>query len=204
MIAGLAVALAVTAALVALSRAEYPTGWGNAALLRFSWSGRPERIERCRRLTDAELADRPAHMRQEVECEGGPARYAVRVKTDGRVASLDTVTGGGLRGDRPIHFLREYRLEPGAHALDIEVVRVDTVAADAGEADDGEEEEVEEEGLEPDRRVREREERRRQRQEALPPRLALDTAVTVSAGEVVLVTYDRGVRQLVALPPPRP
>ena len=53
--------------------------------------------------------------------------------------------------------------------------------------------------VEPDRGVREREERKRQRQEALPARLALDTTLTVGRGEVVLVTYDRGVRRLVVV-----
>jgi hypothetical protein len=81
----------------------YATGHGGDSLLRLSWSGRPQRIERCRELSDAELAERPAHMRLRPECEARPARYAVRVVVDGRTASLDTVTGGGLRGDRAIH-----------------------------------------------------------------------------------------------------
>jgi hypothetical protein len=198
------VALAVTAALVALSRAGYATGQGNGALLRFSWSGRPERIERCRRLTDEELAERPVHMRQRLECEGRPARYVVRVRTDRWAASPDTVTGGGLRGDRPIHFLGEYGLQPGVHEISVEVVRVDTVVADAEEVEDredtdGGEDTDEEEGVEQDRGVRERQERKRQRQEALPARLALDTVVTVGQGQVVLVTYDWEGRRLVAV-----
>jgi hypothetical protein len=138
----------------------------------------------------------------------------VRVRTDGRAASLDTVTGGGLRGDRPIHFLGEYPLRPGARAISVEVVRVDTMDVDAEEADDeddagddadhgkdaGSGEDVgEPNGVEPDRGVREREERERQRQEALPARLALDTTLTVGRGEVILVTYDRGVRRLVVV-----
>jgi hypothetical protein len=195
---GTTAALAVTAALVATSRAEYATGRGAEAVLRLSWSGRPERIERCRRLTEEEMAKRPAHMRQQVECEGTSAHYAVQVRTEGRVASLDTVTGGGLRGDRPIHFLGEYRLQPGARAISVEVARVDTAGADVEEADDQEDPE-DQEGVEMNRAVREREERKRQRQEALPPRLALDTTLTLEPGEVVLVTYDRGVRRLVAV-----
>jgi hypothetical protein len=204
-IIGVIVAVAVTAGLVALSRAGYATGRGNEALLRLSWSGRPERIERCRRLTDEELAERPAHMRQRLECEGSSAHYLVRVRTDGRVASLDTVSGGGLRGDRPIHFLGEYEIQPGARVIGVEVVRADTVAAaeedeDAEDRDDTDDEE----GLEPDRSVREREERKRQRQEALPSRLALDTTLTVGPGDVVLITYDRGARRLVAVGGSRP
>lgn len=202
-IIGVVVAVAVTAGLVALSRGGYATGRGNEALLRLSWSGRPERIERCRRLTDEELAQRPAHMRQRLECEGSSAHYLVLVGTDGQSASLDTVTGGGLRGDRPIHFLGEYRLQPGTHAISVEVVRADTVAADAEEAEDRDETD-EGEDVELDRGVREREERRRQREEALPARLALDTTLMLEPGEVVLITYDRGARRLVAVGRSRP
>ena len=175
---GLAVALAVMAAIVALSRAPYVTGQGADALLRLSWSGRPQRIERCRELSDAELAERPAHMRRRLECEGRPARYVVRVAVDGRTASLDTVTGGGLRGDRAIHMLRELRVEPGSRAIAVEMRRVETIEDESdhedegGPADDGpgDEDEAPDSGPR-DRAVREREERSRERQEALVGRM---------------------------------
>jgi hypothetical protein len=204
---GLLVALAVTGATVALSRAPYPTGQGSDALLRLSWSGRPERIERCRELTDAELAERPAHMRRRLECEGRSARYAVRVGVDGRAASLDTVTGGGLRGDRAIHMLREYRLEPGARAIAVEVRRIGEVDEEVEEVEaieDEPEAEVAAGAVPRDRDAREREERRRERQEALPARLTLDTSVVLAPGGVVLVTYDPSGRRLVALTDSRP
>lgn len=202
---GLAVAVGVTAALVALSRAPYDTARGTEALLRLSWSGRPERIERCRALTDAELAERPAHMRRRLECTGHPARYQVRVRIDGAAASLDTVTGGGLRGDRAIHMLREYRLPAGVRAVGVELTRLGSVVPDAtGRLDE----------LEPaadrlprtaplDRGAREREERMRQLKEALPPHLALDTTIALAPGAVVLVTYDPTERRLLALTGPR-
>lgn len=199
-------ALVVTGSIVALSRAPYPTGEGRGAMLRLSWSGRPERIERCRELTEAELAGRPVHMRQRLECEGRPARYLVRVSADGEMRSLDTATGGGLRGDRAIHMLREYRLDAGPRAIEVEVSRLDTVEAPADEADAEEENggeaappETTTPGAIPlDRGAREREERRRQRQEALPAALSLDTSVTLAPGAVLLVTYDPSLRRLVA------
>jgi len=201
---GLLVALAVTAATVALSRAPYATGQGRSALLRLSWSGRPERIERCRELTDAELAERPAHMRRRLECEGRSARYAVLVRVDGRTASLDTVTGGGLRGDRAIHMLREYRLEPGTPAITVEVQRIEQIEEEVEGIDDEPEPEMSPGAVPRDRGVREREERRRERQEALPARLVLDTSVTLAPGAVVLITYDPSGRRLVALTDSRP
>lgn len=197
---GLAMALAVTATMVGLSRAPYAGARGDDALLRLSWSGRPQRIERCRELSDAELAERPAHMRRRLECEGRPARYVVRVAVDGRTASLDTVTGGGLRGDRAIHMLREIAVAPGTRAIAVELRRVEQVA----DLDDDAGEEEAAEGEAPasgprDRAAREREERRRERQEALPARLDLARSVTLRPGEVVLITYDASRRRLVVI-----
>lgn len=206
---GVLLALAVMAATVALSRAPYTTGQGGGALLRLSWSGRPQRIERCRELTDAELAERPAHMRRRLECEGRPARYAVRVAVDGRTASLDTVTGGGLRGDRAIHMLREFPVEPGLRAIAIEVRRIEAIEDDEHDEDEQEEpDEQDEHDEEPesdatDRAVRERAERRRERGEVLPARLEFTRSITLEPGAVVLVTYDPSERRLALVTGPR-
>jgi hypothetical protein len=54
-------------------------------------------------------------------------------------------------------------------------------------------------GAGPDREQRERDEHARARREALPPVLRLDTTLTLSAGEVVLVTYDSDARGLTLL-----
>ena len=202
---GLLLAVAATAGVVALSQAPYATGQGEGALLRLSWSGRPQRIERCRELSEAELAERPAHMRRLLECEGRPARYAVRVAVDGRTASLDTVTGGGLRGDRAIHMLREFPVEPGPRVLAVEIERIEAIEE---EVEDDENDEDDDEDAEPesgpgDRAAREREERRRERLEALPSRLELAQPVTLEAGSVALVTYDPTGRRLVLLTGPR-
>lgn len=184
------------AALVGLSRAPYHLADGSAALLRLSWSGRPERIERCRELSDDELAGIPAHMRQRVQCEGHPARYVVRVRRNARPLSIDTVTGGGLRGDRAIHMLREYRLGVGVQAIAVEIARLDSVRAEGHEGEDDDHAEHDEGRM--DRDGRERDERRRQRQERLPARLALDTTVHLAPGAVLLVSYDPVERRLTA------
>jgi hypothetical protein len=186
------------AALVGLSRAPYRIADGTEALLRLSWSGRPERVERCRELTDQELANVPAHMRQRVQCEGHPARYVVRVTRNAKPLSIDTVTGGGLRGDRSIHMLREYRLPAGAHTLAVEIARLDTVRADSDDDEHEDRGRTEHDEGRLDRDSRERDERRRQRQERLPARLALDTTVRLAPGAVLLVSYDPVERRLTA------
>ncbi len=194
-------AVTLTAAIVALSRAPFKVTRDDQALLRVSWSGRPERIERCRELSDEELEKVPPHMRQRLECEGRSARYGVRVLSDGAVLSTDTVSGGGLRGDRSIHMLREYPVVPGPHTFAVEVARTDSAGVsekaeeDAGDARAAE---APSEG-QLDRGARERQERRRQRQERLPPRLRIDTTVALAPGAVLLISYDPIERRLVAL-----
>jgi hypothetical protein len=205
-IAALLAAAAALALLVALSRAPWPRR-SDHALLRLSWSGRPERIERCRELSDEELAKLPAHMRLREECEGHAARYLVRVWLGDSLLSADTVTGGGLRGDRAIYMLREYRAAPGRRRVAVEVVRSDSVAEEPAEAeeehedeeDEGHEEEDDTASAPLDRAHRERQEHRRERLERLPPLLRLDTTLALEPGAVVVVTYDPNGRRLVAL-----
>ena len=191
-------AAAGVALIVALSRTPWPQA-SEHALLRLSWSGRPERIERCRELSDAELEKLPAHMRQREECEGRSARYLVRVWHGGSLLTGDTVTGGGLRGDRAIYMLREYRLAPGAQPVTVEVARTDSVTASEG-LEPEEDAELEDTATAPlDRARRERQERRRERLERLPPLLRFDTTLRLAPGEVVVVTYDPVGRRLLAL-----
>ena len=195
---GFLIAVGVTAAIVGGARAPYRTDAGGKAMLRLSWSGRPERIEMCRRVSPEELAARPAHMRQEVECEGRPARYIVRALDGGRSLLADTVTGGGLRGDRAIHMLREFSLAPGSHALVVEITRIDSVTAipEPPGHDSAGTEELWRPGP-ADRERREQEEQHRQRQDRLPATLRWEWNAELIAGRVVLVTYDPRVRALV-------
>ena len=51
----------------------------HSAQLRLSLSARPERVERCRELSDEELARLPAHMRLRTQCEGYSARYRLAI-----------------------------------------------------------------------------------------------------------------------------
>ncbi|MCC6772117.1 MAG: hypothetical protein IT360_12980 [Gemmatimonadaceae bacterium] len=169
---------------------------GDSAWVRLSWSARPERIEHCRRLSDAELAERPEHMRLRLECEGRFARYGLQLAVDGAVVLVDTVEGGGLRNDRPMHVLRETPLAPGTRAVRVVLVRLDTVATPGPESEGGPT--PGSDALLGERGAREQEERQRRSEEEVPPRLSLDTTVTLGAGRVLLITYDGTKRALFA------
>lgn len=192
-IAGALVAAGVLVVLRAGSLAPLRTASDGTAILRLSWSARPERIEQCRRLSDAELAERPQHMRLRWECEGRFARYLLSVSVDGRSLAIDTVRGGGLRHDRPMHLFREYAVAPGDRRVTVSLRRVDaevhpdstadaTTAAGTGAAD---------------RETREAQERRVRRAEALPALVRMDSTLTVAAQRVVLVTYSSTARGFV-------
>ena len=83
--------------LTAISRVNVSVHESEQALLRVAFSARPERIETCRTLSDAELADVPQHMRQRVLCEDATATYRLHVSSNNVVLDSRVVRGGGLR-----------------------------------------------------------------------------------------------------------
>lgn len=172
------------------------------AWLRLSWSARPERVETCRRLSDEELEKRPAHMRLRLECTGRFARYGLGVFSDDVPLARDTVQGGGLRNDRPMHVLREMAISPGQRRVRVELVRLDSTEASADEDDDHDDDHDDDDSVRSvlgERERREAEERSRSTRAAIAPRLVLDTSVTMEPGRVLLVTYDADARRLVAV-----
>jgi len=124
---GIAVAVVLAGTLAASSGVAVPWHDEGAAHLRLSWSARPERIETCRTLTDEEYAQRPAHMRQRIVCQGTTATYALRVTADGAVLDEAVVRGGGMRGDRPIFLLRTYAVPAGERRVRIRFSRREVV-----------------------------------------------------------------------------
>ena len=195
------VALAVVctlAAIVLLARAtamSLPYHPSDAARLRVSWSARPERIEICRTLSEAELAQRPEHMRQRVECDGKFASYRLMVEVDGRREADVVVYGGGLRRDRPMHLLEEFDVPPGAHRVRVSFERreaaADSVATVANDAVSGADT-----GIFAGRAQRETVERTRRAGAAIPPRLVLDTSLVLAPRAVTLVTFNAERRAL--------
>lgn len=196
----LGVAVAVLAAMVLRWSSAMSSGTRTAreqpAQLRLSLSARPERVERCRELSDDELAKLPAHMRLRTQCEGYSARYMLTIGLDERRLTIDTLRGGGLRHDRPLHVFLEHDVTPGQQRVVVEVTRIDERttlnAADTGSAS----REAVSDTLLGGRAERERDERTRRVAEAMPPRLVLDTTMTFAPGGVVLITFDQNTRRL--------
>lgn len=173
------------------------TAGDQVAQLRLSLSARPERVERCRELSDDELAKLPAHMRLRTKCEGYSARYRLLIAVDGRQVILDTLRGGGLRHDRPLHVFREHDVSSGAKRLFVEVTRIDEGEEETPIDASGADREVRDTLL-GGRAERERDERARRMAEAMPRRLVLDTLMTLAARRVVLITFDNSARRLTA------
>jgi hypothetical protein len=160
-----------------------------ASRLRLSWSARPERIEVCRTLSAAELAEREEHMRQRMECDGRFATYALRVDADGHTVHESIVRGAGLRHDRPLYLLREIDLVPGEHHIHISFTRRektdnDSVAFTRAVAVDTDT------GLFAGRAQRETVERARRARAAIPPKVELDTTVRFLADRALVVSFD--------------
>jgi hypothetical protein len=136
-------------------------------------------------------------MRLRMECSGAFARYLLTVEMDGRAIATDTVRGGGLRNDRPMHVFEEFDTSPGSHQLRVSLVRIEATQDSSGTTRDST---VATAGtLLGERESRERDERQRRAGEAIPASLVLDTVVNLGPGGVVLVTYDGQVDRLVAL-----
>lgn len=176
--------LAALLVLSALTRAPWrtPQGRSGDARLRLSWRVRGEIIQRCRRATAAELANTPAHMRQEVTCEGARvAPYRLQVAIDGRTVASGLATGSGRAGEGTLYLLEEFVLAPGAHRVMVTLARADSggVTADPARA----------RGARDDHR------------HAVPRRLALDTTMVFAPRQVALVTYSAEAERLVVVGP---
>ncbi len=194
---GVIVAFAAVFGIAWLSRAPYHIRPSDAALIRLAWSARPERIESCREPSEAELAQLPAHMRQQMVCEGTSARYRLRVSRDGASVLDEVVRGSGLRHDRPLYLLRDIPTAPGRHEFAVRFDRIDSLtpfAPDSGEHS-GDSLIA---GL-PGRDRREADEREHRRLEAVPASLLLEETVVLAPRQILLVTYDVEGRRLVGV-----
>ena len=171
--AAAAAALLLMGALVWASTAPLTVQPAARSVVRLAWSARPERIEKCRPRTEAELAQLPQHMRQTTVCEGQTAEYDLTVRRNGRVVLQQRVHGGGLRRDRRLYVLREIDVEPGTSSIEVAFDRVGapgaaTAAAGARGSDNA------------------------------PAHLAFAERFDIAAGEVVLITYSPALGELVA------
>ncbi|MEO8478753.1 MAG: hypothetical protein ABI542_03900 [Gemmatimonadota bacterium] len=183
--------------IAAVSGPEWRYHGDDSSRLRLSWGARPERIEVCRTLSEAELADRPEHMRQRLECEGTTASYALEIHVDGQEIDSRVLRGGGLRHDRPMYLLDDLVIAPGAHHLVVTLTRREEEPDDVGDEDDRIASVVDT-GIFAGRAQRELEERDRRKRAAIPGSLRLDTLIVFREHEVKLMTFDAE-RQLLQL-----
>ncbi|MBA3889076.1 MAG: hypothetical protein H0X64_00950 [Gemmatimonadaceae bacterium] len=191
-IMGIVVALIVTAVMTLASRLMLRVNDSDEAMVRLAWTARPERIEHCRTLGDDELAALPAHMRQQVVCEGVTARYRVDVLRNGHVLATDHLRGGGLRNDRQLYHHRELRVPSGTSTFEIRVTRSDSATAAPGQvADSG--------ATAGELASRDEVGRSRRQADEIPPAIVLTETVTLAPREVMLVTYDRTTHRLRAV-----
>jgi hypothetical protein len=166
--AAVAVASATLVALRLSSFIPYAFRRNEGALVRLAWRARGERVNECRRLTPAELARLPVHMRREEVCEGRLLPYHLVVALDSAPAVDHLVHGAGAREDRPLYVFEELPVRPGLHRLSVRFTLVGTASQAAVETD----------------------------RPATPSVLVLDTAVTLGPREIALVTYDEEREQL--------
>jgi hypothetical protein len=174
-------ALVLGAALALLSGAPYAGESADHALVRLSWRARGERLQRCRRPTDAELEKLPPHMRPQQICERGITPYRLRVAIDDSVAVQELVRAGGAENDRPLFVFAEVPVTPGTHRLAVVFERDELEYKNPGNQDE-------------DSEHRETEDLRE-----TPRRLTLDETVTLAPRAIVLVAYDDERRRLTLL-----
>ena len=160
-------AAGVLALIRLLSFAPQTTEREAGAIVRLAWRARGERVRDCRRLTPEELAKLPAHMRQAEVCEGRVLPYRLAVEVDDQPVANQVIRGAGAREDRPLYVYQDIPVQPGLHRIAIQFTL------------EGRPEAHEESRL------------------ATPPRLALDTTLSLAPRQVLLVTYDEEREQLV-------
>jgi hypothetical protein len=215
---GALLALGAAFGLAAVTTAPRRPHTDGEARLRVAFSARPERIENCRTLSERELANLPAHMRQSVVCEGFVARYRLEVRRDDSLVASALVRGGGLRHDRQLYVLRELALPSGRSTIDVRLTRIDAATPRPGRAREESDHhgdggahhdslpgsragagDPEDENL----AQRDEEEHRRRIEDEVPASLVLRETVTLRPREVLLVTYDQPARRFRTVRGPR-
>lgn len=178
----------VSALLAAASGVHMPWHPLDDAALRLSWSVKPERIEQCRALTPEEIAARPEHMRQAMECEGKLATYDLTVTIDDSLHESSVVHGSGIRRDRPMFLLRNYRTTTGPHRVQVTLTRREKTDSPSDKEKPGADSAAI--GAAADRRSRELEQHREMVLNSIPSHLTLDTVLTFPANGVALITIE--------------
>jgi hypothetical protein len=198
---GLAAAIAAVVGIAWLSTVRTRPNESADAVLRLTWSARPERVEDCRPQSEEALAKLPPHMRQALICEGTTATYQLEVRRDGTVIDQQIVRGGGMRHDRPLYVSRDIPVPAGDAAISVRLTRLGATTSAGVSGDERHERDESGKGslMTDDRRRRESEERRWERGEELPASLSIERRLHFVSREVILVTYDPERRELLAV-----
>lgn len=191
---GVALAVAVTLAIVALSRLPYAAADGEGALIRFSWRTPGAQVDECRRLSAEELERLPVHMRREEVCERRILPYRLQVRLDGRTVYDELVRASGAREDRPLFVFRELPVAPGEYRLEVRWERERNGVSGSGDDDAHEATEAAEEH---ERREAHDSAPRPAPRRTTPENLELKAVLRLDAGDVSLVTYDLDHQRLV-------
>jgi hypothetical protein len=167
----IAVAAVSLLLLAAMSRVPWRLTGDPSATLRVSARLRVEIEERCRPATAEELAAQAAHMRQPVICDKPRAApYTLSVGVDDRILHSAPLPGSGKAGEGTLYIMEDFRIDAGARRVRVTLERDWEDPA----------------GVNASRPTQSRESARH----AIPPRLALDTTLSVEIRSIVLVTYE--------------
>jgi hypothetical protein len=169
------------------------------AIVRLAWRARGEHVRECRELSPEELQRLPVHMREKEVCEGRLLPYRLVVVLDSAQVVDRLVHGAGAREDRPLYVYEDLAVQPGTHHVVVTFAVIPSPAAheDHGGRPDGEEHGDRHEGDERGDRHEPEAKSQPQSLPATPPRLTLDTTVTLAPRRVLLVTYNEEREQLV-------
>jgi hypothetical protein len=164
-----ALAVAVTLVTGGLSRVPLALDRTERAVVRLSWRSPVARVEECRKLSEEELAARPAHMRRPEVCEGQVLPYMLTVRIDGEEVAAYTVRPSGVREDRPVYVFREVSVAPGRHRISVAFTVADPEDCARGPGASA----------------------------AVPPPLRLDANLVLPMASVALIMYDEAAGRLV-------
>jgi hypothetical protein len=115
----LAVSAVLMTGIAGLTRVPFTPDPTEDALIRLSWRYRGTAVETCRTLTDQERATLPLHMQRDTICDGSVPPHRLLVSVDGQTLEDGMVAPAGARGDRPMFVMREFRVAPGEHRLEV-------------------------------------------------------------------------------------
>ncbi|MDH5642558.1 MAG: hypothetical protein OEY63_00025 [Gemmatimonadota bacterium] len=164
---GFLFALLVTVAIGAGSRGPYLAGEEEGAAIRLAWRVPGVRFSQCRTLTEEELAEIPAHMRQPEVCETRMLPFRLTMSVGNTVLVDELVEASGARSDRPIYVYQDIAVAAGSHDVSIRFSVESDIASDLWDSGSS------------------------------PTDLSYLGLLELKDGEVALVTYERNSGKLV-------